>query len=213
MEQNANVIFLHLWSMNMPSTDFKPRPQVKQRIEEAAMKLIAVSDSNSLSFTDIAKAANCSLQTLYNYYGTIENLWIACGGRVLKVLSNRLVDHLQGLEDPKERCRKAFWLMLDFSERHERSVELFMSNVRFQTWMQDESFQQPEVGRIILDLIETGQNAGVLTTEIDKVAILDFIYGVLFRFIQVRQIRKEKVSNAARANVLFEMVWRAISKI
>jgi AcrR family transcriptional regulator len=213
MEQNANVIFLHLWSMNMPSTDFKPRPQVKQRIEEAAMKLIAVSDSNSLSVTDIAKAANCSLQTLYNYYGTIENLWIACGGRVLKVLSNRLVDHLQGLEDPKERCRKAFWLMLDFSERHERSVELFMSNVRFQTWMQDESFQQPEVGRIILDLIETGQNAGVLTTEIDKVAILDFIYGVLFRFIQVRQIRKEKVSNAARANVLFEMVWRAISKI
>jgi len=38
-----------------------------------------------------------------------------------------------------------------------------------------------------------------------------FFYGVLFRFIQMRQIRRKKVSNAARANVLFEMLWRAIA--
>jgi AcrR family transcriptional regulator len=195
----------------MTNIDFKPRPLVKQRIEEAAMKLIAASETTDLTFTDIAQAANCSLQTLYNYYGTIENLWMACGARVLKALSQRLIDHLQGLEDTKERFRKVFWLMLDFSERHERSVELFMSTVRFQTWMQDESFRQPELGRMMLELIESGQNVGVLTTEIDKVAILDFIYGVLLRFIQVRQIRKDQVSNAARSNVLFEMVWRAIS--
>lgn len=195
----------------MSKSDFKPRPSVQKRIEEAAMQLIASSDTTELTFGDIANAANCSLQTLYRYYGTIENLWMACGARVLKVLSARLIDHLQGIEHPKERARKAFWLMLDFFERHERDVKLFMSTVHHQTWMQDESFRQPEVSKILLSLIAEGQEKQVLTTEVDKVAILDFIYGVLFRFIQIHQIRRDKTSNAARANVLFEMLWRAIA--
>ncbi len=192
-----------------PST--KVRPLVKQRIEEAAMRLIAERDSSTLTFNDITKVAHCSLQTLYNYYGSIENLWIACGDRVLSALSDRLIDHLQGLDDPKEKCRKVFWLMLDFFERQERSVELFMSMVHFQAWMQDESFHQRKISHVMLDLIEKGQASGELTTEVDKVAILDIVYGVVFRFAQVQQIRRKKVSNAARANVLFEMVWRAIA--
>jgi AcrR family transcriptional regulator len=191
--------------------EFKPRPKVQERIEEAAMHLIATSNSTDLTFGDIANAAHCSLQTLYNYYDTIENLWIACGARVLKSLSVRLMDHLQGLESPKERCRKSFWLMLDFFERHEQSVTLFMSTVHFQTWMQHESFHQPEVNKVLLDLIVEGQKSGELTTAVSKIAILDYIYGVLFRFIQMREIRGDKLSNAERANVLFEMVWRGIS--
>jgi AcrR family transcriptional regulator len=189
----------------------KVRPLVKQRIEEAAMKLIAERDSSTLNFNDVTKVAHCSLQTLYNYYGSIENLWIACGDRVLSALSDRLIDHLQGLDDPKEKCRKAFWLMLDFFERQERSVELFMSIVHFQAWMQDESFHQRKISHVMLNLIEEGQVSGELTNEVDKVAILDIVYGVIFRFAQVQQIRRTKVSNAARANVLFEMVWRAIA--
>ena len=191
---------------------FKPREEVKQRIEEAAMRLIAERDTSDLSFGDVADAAHCSLQTLYRYYGTIENLWIACGARILQSLSNRLIDHLQGLEDVKERCRKAFWLMLDFFEKRERSVELFMGTVHFQAWMKDESFRQPEIGQVILELISEGQRTGVLTTEVDRITILDFMYGILFRFVQMRQIRGEKLSNAARANALFDMLWRAIAK-
>lgn len=190
---------------------FKPRANVQKRIEEAAMHLISTTDSSDLSFGDIANAAHCSLQTLYNYYGNIENLWIACGGRVLKSLSNRLIDHLQGLEDTKERYRKAFWIMLDFFERHERSVTVFMSNVHLQSWMQDDSFHQPEVNRIFLDMIEEGQKSGQLTSEVDKIAILDIVYGVLTRLVQMREIRRDKVSNAERSNVIFEMVWRAIA--
>lgn len=193
----------------MTDRKFKPRPQVQQRIEEAAMRLIAKQQRSDLTFNDIAAEAHCSLQTLYRYYGTMEALWIACGARVLKTLSDRLVDHLQGIEHPKERTRKAFWLILDFFERHEQSVQLFMSTVHFQNWMQDESFRQPEIGRVLLDLIAEGQEKRIFTNEVDKVAILDFIYGVLLRFIQMHQIRRSQVSNATRANVLFEMLWRA----
>ena len=195
----------------MNKNELKLRPNVQNRIESVAMLLISQRNSTTLTFVDVAAAAHCSLQTLYRYYGTIEKLWIACVARILKTISDRLIDHLQGIEDPKERCRKAFWLMLDFFEQHELSVQLFMNTMHLQTWVQDESFRQAEVSRVMLELIEEGQNAGVLTTEVDKIAILDFIYGVLFRFILFRQIRHDETSNAARANVLFEMVWRGIS--
>ena len=195
----------------MTEHKIKPRPQVQQRIEKAAMRLVAERQAIDISFDDVAAAAHCSLQTLYRYYGTMEGLWIACGAGVLKKLSERMMDHLQGIEHPKERARKVFWLMLDFFERHERSVEVFFGTVHFQKWMQHESFLQLDIGRVMLALIEDGQNRGIFTTEVDKVAILDFIYGVLLRFIQVHQIRRSKVSNAARANVLFDMLWRAIA--
>ena len=207
-----SVIFIHLIELIMKNTEFKPRADVKQRIETTAIRLISDQNSRELSFVNVAEAAHCSLQTLYRYYGTIENLWMACGARVLKKLSDRLMDHLQGLKDTKERFRKAFWLMLDFFERNERSVEFFMSSVHFQTWMENVSFKQPEISQLMLKMISEGQQAGILTTEVDKVAILDFIYGVLFRFIQMHQLRREKVSNATRANALFEMLWRAIAR-
>lgn len=174
------------------------------------MQLIVERDSADLSFVDVAKAAHCSLQTLYSYYGSIENLWIACAGLMLNSLSNRLIDHLQGIEDLKERLRKVFWLMLDYFERHERYVELFTSVVHLNTWMKDESFRQPDIGRVVLEMIEEGQKSGLLTNEVDKITILDFVYGVLFRCVQMRQIRRDELSNVARASVLFEMIWRAI---
>lgn len=195
----------------MNEVDFKPRPSVQQRIEEAAMRLIADSDVSDLTFVDIAAAAHCSLQTLYRYYGSIENLWLACTRRMLKGLGDRMLDHLHGIEGYKDKLRKVFWLILDFFERNESSVEFFLSSVRIESWMHDESFRQAEVTRTMMTMIMEGQQRRILTKEVDVATIMDFIYGLLARLMQMRRLRRGQPSNAARANVLFEMLWRAIA--
>lgn len=176
------------------------------------MRLAGSKPTSEITFMEVAADAHCSLQTLYRYYGSMENLWIACSARILKHLANRMIDHLQGIAGYKDKLRKVFWLILDFFERHDQFIRLFMETVHFQSWVNDISFKQPEVTRVVLDLIAEGQANGVLTTEVDKVAILDFIYGVVFRFVQMHQIRRIKQSNAERSQALFEMLWRAIAK-
>ncbi|KVE26044.1 hypothetical protein WS67_16880 [Burkholderia singularis] len=195
----------------MGETPTKRRPAVEARIEEATMRLATHQSPDEISFVEVAAQAHCSLQTLYRYYGSMEDLWLACAGRVLKHLGDRIIDHLQAIESYKDRMRKVFWLMLDFFERHDNFIKLFMETVHFQRWMNDISFKQPEVSRVVLDMIAEGQASGILTNEVDKVAILDFIYGVVFRFVQMHQIRRIKQSNAQRSNALFEMLWRAIA--
>lgn len=189
----------------------KRRQLVAMRIEEATMRLAATRQTHTISFVEVAAEAHCSLQTLYRYYGTMEDLWLACSARVLKHLGDRIIDHLQAIEGFQDRLRKVFWLMLDFFERHDEFAQLFMETVHIQRWMNDMSFKQPEVTRVVLEMIAEGQENGTLTTEVDAVAILDFIYGVVFRFVQMHAVRRNRQSNAERANALFAMLWRAIA--
>lgn len=57
-------------------------------------------------------------------------------------------------------------LTLDCFKRHELSVEMFMANtVRFQSWMPDEFFRQPEIGRGMLALIADGQEQDIFTAR------------------------------------------------
>lgn len=195
----------------MSDGNFKPRPKVKQRIEEAAMKLCASKAPTDITIADIAKAAHCSQQTLYRYYGGKEELWLACTARWFNRLGDRMIDHLNGIESYKDKMRKVFWLILDFFEHRENDVEIFLSIVHMQNWMLDESFQQTEVTKVMLAMIIEGQKKNILTREVDEVTILDYIYGILQRLIEMRRLRCIKQSNAERATILFEMLWRAIA--
>jgi hypothetical protein len=102
-------------------------------------------------------------------------------------------------------------LILDFFERHENDLEIFLSTVHMQNWMLHESFRQHDVSMVMLGIITEGQEKDILTKEVDNVTILDYIYGILGRLIEIWRLRRIKQSNAERATVLFEMLWRAIA--
>ena len=51
-----------------------------------------------------------SLQTIYKYYGSKEPLLFASLDAWLDKLAARMIDHLQGLSDYKEKLRKVFWV-------------------------------------------------------------------------------------------------------
>jgi TetR/AcrR family transcriptional regulator, repressor of fatR-cypB operon len=59
---------------------------------------------------EIARGANVSLQTIYKYYGSKEPLLFASLDAWLDKLAARMIDHLQGLSDYKEKLRKVFWV-------------------------------------------------------------------------------------------------------
>ncbi|MCK9194603.1 MAG: TetR/AcrR family transcriptional regulator, partial [Nevskia sp.] len=57
-----------------------------------------------------------------------------------------------------------------------------------------------------------GRAKGVLTDEVDEKVLLDYILGVIARLVQMYIHRGQREPLTQQANVLFEMVWRAISK-
>ncbi len=186
--------------------------QTRTRIEEAVLDIFAEREFHRVGLIEIARGANVSLQTLYKYYGSKEALLFSALDTALGRLATRMVDHLEGIEDFKERLRKVFWVTLDYFEKHPKVAQIVMSSVYLNTWRKQENFQNPVLFGTFLKVLGEGRSRGVLTDEVDEKYLLDYIMGVMFRLVQMYILRGQKEAPTKQAGPLFEMLWRAIAK-
>ena len=108
--------------------------------------------------------------------------------------------------------RKTFWVALDFYEKNPRVLQIMLSSVYINTWQQTRNYQNPELFGAFMKVLAEGRAKGVLTDAVDEKILLDYMLGVLVRLVQMYVQRGMREPLTPQANVLFEMVWRAISK-
>ncbi len=183
---------------------------VNRRLERVVMEVFSQNDFHKANMRDIAKKAGVSFSTIYNHFGSKERLLFAYVDVWLGKLTERIVDHLQGIEDLKEKLRKVFWLQLDYYERHQELGRILFMTVPLKTWMEDETFIQNKMVSTFLDVIRKGQEEGVLNSKVRAGVLLDVILGLVHRFFFMWVSRGRSESLSGQANVLFEIVWQAI---
>lgn len=185
---------------------------IRTRIEDAVLQLFSEREFHRVALSEIASAANVSLQTVYKYYGSKEALLYSCLETWLGILALRMVDHLQGIETYQDKLRKVFWVVLDFFDRYPKVAQLIMSSVYLNTWVRDQTFRQPQLMGGLMHTLAEGRAQGILTDEVDEKVLLDYFIGVMERLVHMHILRGEKEPLANKANVLFKMLWRAIAK-
>ena len=109
-------------------------PVVRERIEWAAVQVFADSAFHQVTLQEIARAARCSLQTIYRYYGderlgSKEALLNACLHHGLEQLAERMLDHLAGIDTFRDRLSKVFWVVLDFFDRNPQMGRMMINSV------------------------------------------------------------------------------------
>lgn len=197
----------------MPAGDLsKLDPETRVRIEQAVLDVFSDREFHRVGLIEIARAANVSLQTIYKYYGSKEALLFSGLDAWLGRLAARMIDHLQGIEDYKEKFRKVFWVTLDFFEKNPKVAQIQMSSVYVNTWRRQQGYQQADLFGTFLKVLAEGRARGVLDDAVEEKYLLDFIMGVLGRLVQMYVHRGMKEPLTAEANKLFEMLWRAIAK-
>ena len=184
---------------------------VKKRLETAVMEVFSTSDFHKASIRDIADSAGVSFTTIYKHFGSKERLLFAFVNIWMERLTDRIEDHLKGIEDLKEKLRKVFWLHLDFYERHEELGRILFITLPMKTWMADDSFDQKRRVRLIIDVFKDGQRQGVINPDMRAGSLLDFLLGFIQRVFFMWIIRGQKEKLADQANELFEMVWQGIA--
>ncbi|MDE2148800.1 MAG: TetR/AcrR family transcriptional regulator [Gammaproteobacteria bacterium] len=187
-------------------------PATRMRIEHAVLEIFSQREFHRVGLIEIARGAGVSLQTLYKYYGSKEALLFACLDTWLGQLATRMIDHLQGIEDYKEKLRKVFWVVLDFFEKNPKVAQLMMSSVYVNTWRRHENYQNPALFAAFMQVLAEGRARGILNDRVDEKTLLDYILGVLGRLVQMYVHRGMKQPLTAQSTVLFEMLWRAIAK-
>jgi AcrR family transcriptional regulator len=159
----------------------------------------------------VAKKAGVSFSTIYKHYGSKERLVFAFVDIWLGKLTERIVDHLQGIENLKEKLRKVLWLQLDYYERNPHLGRILFMTLPMATWMADETFQQKKMINLYLEVLKKGQDDGILNPDVRAGVLLDFMLGLVQRSFAMWIQRGQPRSLAAEANDLFGMVWRGIT--
>ncbi len=188
------------------------RPEVQARLEQAVLDIFSNSDFHKANIRDVAKKAGVSFSTIYKYYGSKEQLVFAFVDVWLGKLTERIIDHLQGIEDLKEKLRKVLWLQLDYYERNPHLGRILFMTLPMATWMADDTFRQKKMIHLYLDVLKKGQAQGILNPEVRAGVLLDFMLGLVQRTFFMWIQRGQKESLAGQAGALFEMIWRGMTR-
>ncbi len=187
------------------------KSEIQKRLESAVLEIFSESDFHQANIRTVAKKAGVSFSTIYGYYGSKEGLVFAVVDVWLGKLTDRIMDHLQGIEDLKEKLRKVFWLQLDYYERNPALGKILFMTLPMKTWMADKTFQQKKMMNLFLEVLRQGQKEGILNANVRAGVLLDFMMGFVQRTFFMWVSRGQRDNLATQAYAQFEMVWRAIS--
>jgi AcrR family transcriptional regulator len=187
------------------------RPEVRERLELAVLQIFSTTDFHRANLREIAKRAGVSFASIYKYYGNKEGLLFGTIDTVLKQLTERLIDHLRGIENIKEKMRKAFWVELDFYERRPEVGRILFLTLPFRKWMEDKTYKQEKFINVYVDVLRQGQRDGFLNPNVRPGVFLDIMHGIVMMRFMMWIYRGQKESLQSNFDELFEMLWRAIS--
>ena len=196
--------------MGSPTSKKVLDAETKARLEAAVKELFSQQDFHQVNMRCIAQKTGVGLNTIYMHYESKERLLFAFVNEWIQNLDNRLVEHLQGLEDVKEKIRKTIWVILDFYEKNPDIGIIVTMTVPFKTWMTDETFKQKDLSMRVIDLLREGQKKGVLDPGIPANFMFDILFGVIHRIVYIWLYLKQNESMTSKINMYFDTMWRAI---
>jgi AcrR family transcriptional regulator len=150
------------------------REQKKENIRQAALELFKLHGFEKVSINDIAQKARVSHVTIYNHFGSKEEL-------VREVIKSLLLDLLEkyraivrGGETFPEKLETIVFDKTKVASQYQG--ELLQSAARSDPFIQHyiESLWQTEINQLTLDFIEQGQGLGYINQELSHEAILAY---------------------------------------
>ena len=187
------------------------RADTLARIEKAVLTLFSTRDFHEVTLLDVAKEAHVSLQTIYKYFGSKEVLVYAMLDVMLGRLAERMIDHLQGIDDARERLRKTFWVTLDYMDKHPAVMMLLFTAVPVSRHQNIGIYESPELMGAFMGVFKDGQARGVLNRRVSAKILLDIFMGIIGRVVLMHIVRREKQSLLEQFDELFHILWRALS--
>lgn len=187
------------------------RIDLKKRLEPVVLDVFSNKGFHRASLKGLSRATGISTRTIYKHYVSKEELLFSFVNDWLGALTDRMADHLKGMESVKEKIRKVFWVQLDYYEKNPDFGRILFLTVPWQEWMTDKTFQQHNMYSLFLDTVHQGQKDGNLNRSIRAGNIIDLIQGFVDRHFTMWVYRGKDYSLLDNFDELFNMIWRAIS--
>ena len=194
----------------------KNRPKTrKDRIMDAALRIFAEKGFQNATITEISKAAGVSEATIYEYFGTKEDLLFAIPEKISNDTfeeSSKVIPYIKGVEG-KIRAILLFYVQLYQSNPNYSALVLLqlMSNKRFRHTPAHAAIRRSSHG--LLDCIKAGIEDGTFKKDSNPYLIRSMFMGTvehLFIHWHMQGMPKRNPSIADMLDPLIEIVFDGI---
>jgi TetR/AcrR family transcriptional regulator, fatty acid metabolism regulator protein len=194
----------------------KNRPKTrKDRIMDAALRIFAEKGFQNATITEISKAAGVSEATIYEYFGTKEDLLFAIPEKISNDTfeeSSKVIPYIKGVEG-KIRAILLFYVQLYQSNPNYSALVLLqlMSNKRFRHTPAHAAIRRSSHG--LLDCIKAGIEDGTFKKASNPYLIRSMFMGTvehLFIHWHMQGMPKRNPSIADMLDPLIEIVFDGI---
>ena len=194
----------------------KNRPKTrKDRIMDAALSIFAEKGFQNSTITEISKAAGVSEATIYEYFGTKEDLLFAIPEKISNDTfeeSSKVIPYIKGVEG-KIRAILLFYVQLYQSNPDYSALVLLqlMSNKRFRHTPAHVAIRKSS--HVLLDCIREGIADGTFKKDSNPYLIRSMFMGTvehLFIHWHMQGMPKRKTSIADMLDPLIEIVFDGI---
>jgi TetR/AcrR family fatty acid metabolism transcriptional regulator len=194
----------------------KGRPKTrKDRIMDAALRIFAEKGFQNATITEISKEAGVSEATIYEYFGTKEDLLFAIPEKISNETfekSTKVIPYIKGVEG-KIRAILLFYVQLYQSNPHYSALVLLqlMSNKRFRQTPAHAAIRRSSHG--LLDCIKEGIEDGTFKKDSNPYLIRSMLMGAiehLFIHWHMQGMPKRKTSIADMLDPLIEIILDGI---
>ncbi len=147
----------------------KRRQEKKSAILDAAQDLFVKKGIDAVKITDIAREACVSKVSIYNYFGSKEELarQVLCG-----ILENSLIEFKEFLERDisfKEKFEILYEVKIGVTDTHESFYKL-LSSPKMQQYLS--KYYETKSKPLLLEFIEQGKREGYIDRELSNEALL-----------------------------------------
>ena len=194
----------------------KSRPKTrKDRIMDAALRIFAEKGFQNATITEISKQAGVSEATIYEYFGTKEDLLFAIPEKISNETfekSTKVIPYIKDVEG-KIRAILLFYVQLYQSNPHYSALVLLqlMSNKRFRQTPAHAAIRRSSHG--LLDCIKEGIEDGTFKKDSNPYLIRSMLMGAiehLFIHWHMQGMPKRKTSIADMLDPLIEIILDGI---
>ncbi len=194
----------------------KNRPKTrKDRIMDAALRIFAEKGFQNATITEISKAAGVSEATVYEYFGTKEDLLFAIPEKISNDTfeeSSKVIPYIKGVEE-KIRAILLFYVQLYQSNPNYSALVLLqlMSNKRFRQTPAHAAIRKSSHG--LLDCIKEGIANGTFKKDLSPYLIRSMFMGAIehmFIHWHMQGMPKRKPTVADMLDPLIDTVFDGI---
>jgi AcrR family transcriptional regulator len=149
------------------------RAQVRVRVFEALVDLMAERPFAAVTMADLAERAGVGRTALYNHFADREAVLVAYAGEETRSYVARLEADLAATDDPVERLRVYVRHHRDFAESTHLGFGPEVMGVLSRESLTELRQHVHDVERVLRRVLEEGREAGVLTVvDLDEAVLL-----------------------------------------